>query len=304
MNPALTAAAHLPTDGPLPSVVKEAPDILTEEEQNLTFGELLLSASATSYYLSLFLHLVAYVIAAFAFAWLGHHLMDQDEQITPIRASLDEFDRQGDQPQFETTAEIETSPVKSESTIQRISNNLSIVENGTVSARPEDLLPSFASTEEDGADEGGAEFMFKIPESGLAVTKGSFTVWSEPEIPLSGQPYKLIVQIRLPDRIKSYRINDLTGRLIGTDGYEQKIPFDPRAPHNLFYTDETLQAIKIKSGSEAVKVRDNKIQMMIIVPPARRLVQDTIQIRSRRLREKQELVLVFGGDKKDGNIDD
>lgn len=300
MNSALVAGANLPIDGAKAPAVKETPHIVTEEDgPDLTLSELLLSASATSYYLSLFLHLVAYVIAAVAFAWLGHHLLDQDEEIAPIRASLDEFDRQGDQPQFETTAEIETAPVKSESTIQRISNNLTVVENGTVSARPEDLLPSFASTDEDGAEVGGAEFMFKIPESGLAVTKGSFTVWSEPEIPQPGRPYRLIVQVRLPDRIKAYRINDLSGRLIGTDGYEQRIPYDPKAPHNLFYTDENLQAIKITSGSEPVKVRDNKIQMMIIVPPAERLVQDTIQIRSRRLREKQELVLVFGGEKRD-----
>lgn len=276
--------------------MNEVPRIDTDlDEPDLTLAELLLSRSATSYYLSLALHLVAYLVAALAFAWLGHHLMDQDEVLTPIRASLDEFDRQGDQPQFETTAEIDTTASKSESTIQRISNNLRIVENGTESARPEDLLPSFAGTESDAPDEGGAEFMFKMPESGLAVTKGSFTVWSEPEIPRPGQPYKLIVQVRLPDRIKGYRINDLSGRLVGTDNYQQRIPYDPKAPHNLFYTDENLQAIKITSGSEAIKVRDNKIQLMIIVPPARRLVEDTIQIRSRRLRESQELVLVFGG---------
>lgn len=296
--PATTAAAHpIGGDSTLPPE-EEAPQIVMEgDDRELTMAELLLSTSATSYYLSLFLHLVAYVVGALLFALLGHHLLDQDEIVTPIRASLDEFDRQGDQPQFESTTEIDTVPAKSESSIQQIANNLRVVENGTVSTRPEDLLPSFASTEKEGADAGGAEFMFKIPESGLAVTKGSFTVWSDPEIPRPREPYKLIVQIRLPARIKAYRINDLSGHLVGTDDYEQKIPYDPKAPHNLFYTDENLQAIKITSGSEAVKVRDNKIQLMIIVPPAKRLVKDTIHIRSRRLRERQELELVFGGKK-------
>jgi hypothetical protein len=293
VNPPI-AAASSPTAEPGSAVVGEDPHV-QEAEQDQSMSELLLSPSAKSYYLSLLLHLVAYAVAAIVFTLLGHHLLDQDEIIPPIRASLDEFDRQGDQPQFETTSEISVTPMKTESAIERISNNLTMAENGTVSSRPEDLLPSFASTEAEGAEDGGAEFMFKMPESGLAVTKGSFTVWSEPEVPQPGQPYRLIVQVRLPDNIKAYRINDLSGRLVGTDDYEQKIPYDPSAPNNLFYTDENLDAIRITSGSESVKVRDNKIQLMIIVPPARRLVKDTIEIRSRRLHEKQELELVFGG---------
>lgn len=276
--------------------VNAAPQIeVQEDEPDPSLVELLRSPSATSYYLSLAVHLLAYVLSAVVFTLLGHHLLDQDEVVTPIRASLDTFDRQAERPLFETTTEIDIAPANSESTIERLANNLAVSQNGTVSTRPEDFLPSFASPDSDGPGAGGAEFMFKIPESGFAVTKGSFTVWSEPEVPRPGQPYRLIVQVRLPDKIKAYRINDLSGRLVGSDDYQQRIPYDPDAPHNLFYTDENLQAIKITSGSESIKVRDNKIQLMIIVPPARRMVKDTIQIRSRRLREKQELELVFGG---------
>lgn len=296
LGTAFTATKHsAPIEHVSVDVTAVPPIQVMEDETDLSLSELLLSPSATSYYVSLGLHLLAYIVCAIVFTLLGHHLLDQDEVITPIRASLDTFDRQGEQPKFETTTEIDIAPAKSESTIERLSNNLAVSENGTVSTRLEDLLPSFASTESDGPAAGGAEFMFKIPESGLAVTKGSFTVWSEPEVPRPGQPYRLIVQVRLPDKIKAYRINDLSGRLVGTDEYQQRIPYDPDAPHNLFYTDENLQAIKITSGSESIKVRDNKIQLMIIVPPARRMVKDTIQIRSKRLREKQELELVFGG---------
>lgn len=299
LGPPLVVEKHSPAIEHGSLVEGAAPSIeVPEDEPELSLSELLLSPSATSYYWSLALHLLAYVVCAIAFALLGHHLLEQDEVITPIRASLDEFDRQGDQPQFETTSEISMAPVETKSTIEQLSSNLTVSEDGTVSTRPEDLLPSFASAEGEGINAAGAEFMFKIPESGLAVTKGSFTVWSEPEIPRPGRPYRLIVQVRLPDRIKAYRINDLSGRLVGTDEYQQKIPYDPDAPHNLFYTDENLQAIKITSGSESIKVRDNKIQLMIIVPPANRLVKDTIEIRSRRLREKQKLELVFGGPSK------
>ena len=46
--------------------------------------------------------------------------------------------------------------------------------------------------------------------------------------------------------------------------------------------------------SDTVEVIDNKVQLAIKVPGASRLVRDTITIRSRRLRENQQLPLTFG----------
>ena len=145
-------------------------------------------------------------------------------------------------------------------------------------------------------DEGleGEGFLFKLPESGLAVTKGSFTVWTEPEQPRPREPYLIIIEIRLKDKIKRYRINDLSGTVTGSDRYRQRIPYDARTPDASFYTDETTRMKKL-SGSEQLKVRDNKVQLAIRVPGARQLVRDTIQLKSRRLRETQTLELVFGG---------
>jgi hypothetical protein len=41
-------------------------------------------------------------------------------------------------------------------------------------------------------------------------------------------------------------------------------------------------------------VIDNRVQIIVKVPGAARLVKDEIRIRSRKLKEEQELTLVFG----------
>lgn len=273
------------------------PKIVTQPEPPPSrLPDVLLSAAAVGYYVSLLLHVVAYSTGALVFVWLGNHLLEREEVVTPLRASLDEYDRVDERPQFEAVAEININPAKTESSIERMSNNLRVAKNGILEAMPSELLPSVAGEDRDGdtASE-AAEFLFKLPESGLAVTKGSFTVWSDPEVPRVSEDYKLIVEIRLPDGIKAYRINDLSGRVIGSDGYRQNIPYDSNGKGSVSYTDENLKEVRVTSSSEIIKVRDNKVQLVINVLGASRLVKDVIQVRSRRLNERQELELVFGG---------
>ena len=111
---------------------------------------------------------------------------------------------------------------------------------------------------------------FAMPSK--AVTKGSFTVWTVPEDPLPGQNYKIIIQVKLPDRVTRYRRSDLTGTVIGTDGYRQFIP-------------------GVKRGW--LPVRENLAQMDIFVPAAASLVRDKIMVRSKILKEEQNLEIVF-----------
>jgi hypothetical protein len=134
--------------------------------------------------------------------------------------------------------------------------------------------------------------MFTIPDSGLAVTKGSFTAWTEPSQPAPGQNYLIIIQIRLPDDVSRYRLSDLGGEIRGTDRYRQSIPFDKDKP--MASGVSTADGLRPVRQSESVSVVDNKVQLAIRVPGASRLVRDTIRIRSKRLREEQELILVFG----------
>jgi hypothetical protein len=105
-----------------------------------------------------------------------------------------------------------------------------------------------------------------------AVTKGSFTVWTVPEDPEPGQDYVIVIEIKLPEKLRQYPLKDLSGTVVGTDGWKQAIPG--------------------KSQGYA-RIIDNRTQLRIKVPGAPRLVSDTIDIRSRLLKEQQTLTIVF-----------
>ena len=137
---------------------------------------------------------------------------------------------------------------------------------------PEDLRPKLPGTGTGGSEGEGDGPKFAMPTSGKVVTKGSFTAWTIPEDPAPGQSYLIVIQIKVPTRIKRYRSTDLTGMVVGTDGYRQSIP-------------------GFKRGW--LPIKDRQAQLVIPVPGAARLVKDTINIRSRILREKQALQIVF-----------
>jgi hypothetical protein len=125
----------------------------------------------------------------------------------------------------------------------------------------------------DDGDDAGAGLAFKMPESGKAVTQGSFTVWTVPEDPLPRQNYLIIIQIKLPDKVRRYPTSDLLGSVVGTDSYRQPIPGDTR---------------------RMLPVKNNTAQFTVLVPGADALVEDTIQIRSVKiLKEKQTLKIRF-----------
>jgi hypothetical protein len=117
---------------------------------------------------------------------------------------------------------------------------------------------------------------FGMPSSGRAVTKGSFAAWTDPEDPSPGEDYKIIILVKLPDRISKYRASDLTGMVIGSDRYRQSIP----GPEYL-------------RGTNYLPVEDGVAQLIVKVPGADRLVKDTIKIRSKLLNEEQDLDIEF-----------
>lgn len=108
-----------------------------------------------------------------------------------------------------------------------------------------------------------------------AVTEGSFTVWTEPEDPAPGEGYLILIEVKLPDKVRRYPRSDLTGMVTGTDGWRQPLPGNasPVQPY--------------------LPVDENTVQLQVAVPGAGRLVQDTVQIRSRMLKEEQVLRIVF-----------
>lgn len=293
--PTVAAApdSALPETSPAPGAANPVADQAEPEtEGDESLLKYATGAAAIGYYLSMAMHLVAYAAAAIVFTWIGQ-VLNEDDVVTPIRASLDDFDRNAEQPKFEVVPEVTMGGADGESSIQRISSNLSEVENGLIDTLANDALPSLLNNNDNDDSSGAGAFLFSLPESGLAVTKGSFTVWTEPEKPQVRQPYYIIIEVRLKNDTKIYRVNDLSGYVVGSDKYRQKIPYDIDAPSASFFTDEDKKLQQI-SGAEKIKVRHNKVQLAIRVPGAGRLVKDIIQIRSRRLREKQDLELVFG----------
>jgi hypothetical protein len=137
----------------------------------------------------------------------------------------------------------------------------------------------------DGEDSGGA-FPFGGKKGKNAVTKGNFTAWTVPDDPKPGQPYFIFIEVNLPRKIRRYDSKDLTGHVIGTDGYTTPIGYyaggrvtpEGRLHERRFYG----------------RFNRRKKQLVIPIPPARdALVEDTIKVRSKILKEEQSLKIVF-----------
>ncbi len=91
----------------------------------------------------------------------------------------------------------------------------------TQSAVGFDPLDAAASAKEGTGDnpDGEGVAMPSVGVPSFAITKGSFSVWTEPKDPKPRQNYYIIVHIKLPPNQTVYPSSDLTGEVIGTDGY-------------------------------------------------------------------------------------
>ena len=268
----------------------------------------LLTIARMGWFLSLTIHVIGYSTAASVFAWLG--LAGTARQtpipIPPIQASLGDELRLDDLPALQIIPAPGPEVDQTIKSLQQLASSLSVTERGQLDSVVADAkLASIGNSEAESGNQGESPF-FRIPEGGLAVTRGSFTAWTDPANPETGEQYQIIIEIRLPDGTKRYRLSDLSGTVKGTDGHRQRLPFDRQ-----YFT-----ASRVTGGAEPevvtkrtiVDVSGRKLQLAIKVPGARvryvdgRPVQDTIRIKSRRLREEQELVLVFGSNRKESAV--
>ncbi|WP_145367145.1 hypothetical protein [Maioricimonas rarisocia] len=170
-----------------------------------------------------------------------------------------------------------------------------------VSEIPAEPLFNAAAAAPDGggaAAEGEAGGSIRLFEPENAVKKGSFTAWWIPEAerfgeeveagqnPRPGQNYRIVIQIRVPEKLRVYRLSDLSGDVIGTDGYRQRIP------EQAFIVGKDGSLIPARRRRTA-PVRDGIVQLVFRVPGARADVRDTITVESKMLKEEQSLELVF-----------
>lgn len=132
-----------------------------------------------------------------------------------------------------------------------------------------------------------------------AVRAGSFTAWWIPvaqrygeqvepgQLPRAEQPYHIHVQIRMPDERPVFRLDDLSGEIVGTDMYRQRIP------DRAWVLDERGQLVRAAGRSHA-RVHNGVAEIVFKVEGAGRVgIRDTITIKSRSLREEQVLTLEF-----------
>jgi hypothetical protein len=131
----------------------------------------------------------------------------------------------------------------------------------------------------------GDDHVFELPKGGKAIQQGSFSAWTIPADPRPGQDYVIVVEINLPDKTERYSKADLSGQLIGTDGYKVAIP-DGKEWNGLGWLRPRRTPLFRREGEKA--------RIVFFIRGAQQaLVRDTIQIRSRLLDEQQKLQIVF-----------
>ncbi len=288
-------AARSDVEEPLPQtvVIYEPTDEGDEPEMGPVVAALT-SASAVSFFSSATFHLLTFLTVAVVAPWLGlDWLLPTEEIQPPLQATLGDEDILGDQAAFEFVADISDQFEKPTSSLEQLAAELQRSENGTLLAAQDEVWKSLLGSKENDPDEDGSGVLLKVPESGLAVTKGSFTAFTIPANPKPREVYSIVIEVRLPDDVKEFRVSDLVGEVRGSDKYVQKIPYDKDAPYAAGYPVENA-GIKVLTSSSVLNVEKNRVQIIVKVPGAARMVKDVIKIRSRKLKEEQELTLVFG----------
>ncbi len=254
----------------------------------------LTSASAVSFFSSVTFHLLTFLTVAVLAPLLGlDWLLPTEETQPPLQATLGDEDILDDQAAFEFIADISDQFEKPTSSLEQLAAELQRSENGTLLTAQDDVWKSILGSKENDPSEDGSGVLLKVPESGLAVTKGSFTAFTIPANPKPRDVYSIVIEIRLPDDVKEYRVSDLVGEVRGSDKYVQKIPYDKDARLASEYQTKDKD-FKVLTNSTTLDVVKNRVQIIVKVPGAARMVKDVIKIRSRKLKEEQELTLVFG----------
>lgn len=275
-----------------------APSETAEEEAELGakighIAAVLTSLGSMSFVSSALFHLVAWLSALillplFGFDWM--ELIQTPQE--PIRASLGDENIDDELPKFEMVGSVDIEVEKPQSNAQQLSQHLQQSDSAWLQSLNDDLV-SATSAESNGKGDDGGGVLLKIPEQGFAVTKGSFTAFTIPATPAPMKPYRIVIEVRLPGEVEKYRVSDLKGEVIGTDGYKQFLPYDKNTPSASRAPAANGKETVINSSS-IIDVINNRVQIIIVVPGARNLVKDRIKIRSKRLREDQELTLTFG----------
>jgi len=288
---------ELPTDE-IPIDTIELQDRDDESDQiDITAGPVvavLTSATTVSFFSSATFHLLLMGTVVVVSQYLGlDWLKLEEEPQRPLSASLGDEEIEGDLPVFELAGEPTEMQDIPASNLQQLARQLQQSDAAALLTATDDVWRNVMGSNAQDPESDGAGVLLKVPESGLAVTKGSFTAFTIPANPKPREIYSIVIEVRLPDDVKKFKVSDLVGKVVGSDGYTQNLPYDSRTPYAAGFPAEN-QRIKVLDGSTVLDVVKNRVQIIVKVPGAAQLVKDVIRIRSRKLKEEQELTLVFG----------
>ena len=181
-----------------------------------------------TYLLAIYLHIIALLVLAVVYL---HAPLDISPVVInavmrdsePIKSSAFEI--------FTTEADVAPAePVNEtpETLAMSASTTIPTLDDSALDALP-DALAAMATNHSRSAEPAKAAgkpqaqaVALDVPRN--AVSAGSFSVWTEPENPDPGEPYKIIVQIRMPDGTERFSLADLEGVVVGSDGYQKMIP--------------------------------------------------------------------------------
>ncbi|APZ93949.1 hypothetical protein [Fuerstiella marisgermanici] len=177
------------------------------------------------------------------------------------------------QPEAEPESMPEEEPDVTEMEEEKLELNPDLVSEVATDPPPESSS-SASSSNDSAAKQSAAASAFGDynPAPPSAVSEGSFSVWTEPSTPKAGEPYRIIIQVRLPKNIQRYDLSDLQGVVVGSDGYRKPIP---------------------GSMQGALPINNGYARFVVPIVSADATVRDTVFIRSRTLKETQKLVLQF-----------
>lgn len=252
----------------------------------------LTSAAATGYGLSLILHSAMLVAAGL---WILPGLSNNDSVTTVVQS-----DTESPEP-FDNLEDVKLEAPAGDVQVVQPQHTEMIVPDAEITKLQHDFLSDVTAveTEGDGGANSGAGGGIRMLEPKNAVRKGSFTAWTIPipqrvgekpepgDSPRPGQPYYIVIQIKVPEARRTYKVNDLSGKIIGTDGYQQLIPAQA------FVQEKNGRLTRAKIG-RMLPIIDGVVQILIQVPGAEALVKDTVSVNSRSLKEQQTLELIFG----------
>lgn len=267
-------------------------------EDDLEMGPvaaILTSTAAVGFFSSLTFHLLLLGFAILVTHLLGVNWMPPSEDESRVMGSLGDEDVFDDMAKFELVGELgkELEIPAGVGSVQQMAQHLQQSDSGRLKMTVEGAWNNIPGAEAGPGGAGGTGFLLKVPKSGLAVTKGNFTAFTIPANPKPRETYSIVIEVRLPDDVKQYRVSDLSGEVRGSDSYSQKIPYDKRTPFASGFPGEN-ETINRLEANTVLDVVGNRVQIIIKVPGADRLVKDVIRVRSKKLKEEQELTLVFG----------